>query len=127
MSAKGAIELRDIRLAATIGTFGPGETVPEGHWLDLTLSVSPALILTAADGMAGVFDYDPLLAEIDRLARDGAYETQERLLTRIVLACAAYPAIGALEIALRKAPAPGGSGSVGVRLALDAAALDALR
>jgi hypothetical protein len=30
--------------------------------------------------MANVFDYDPLIKEIDRIAEDGHYETQERLM-----------------------------------------------
>lgn len=127
MPSRGVIEMKDIRLAAVIGTYGPDTIAPDMHLLDLTLAVSSTLILIAEDGMAGVFDYDALSAEIDRLARDGRYETQERLVTRIVAACAAFREIEALEIALRKAPAPGGSGSIGVRLSVDAAALDAMR
>ena len=46
-------------------------TLPRQHLLDITLGVDPSLVLIAQDGMAHVFDYDPLVAEIDRLARDG--------------------------------------------------------
>ena len=121
------VELRDLQLKADIGTYGPNDVVPDAHTLDLTLWLSPALVLIEHDGMAHVFDYDPLVADIDRLAADGHYETQERLITRIVHACAAYPAIEALDIGLRKSPVRQGSGSLGVRLSVDAETLSALR
>jgi dihydroneopterin aldolase len=119
--------LRDLRLSTDIGTYGPHDVVPDAHMLDLTLWLEPALLLIAQDGMAHVFDYDPLVAEIDRLAGDGHYETQERLITRIVQACAAYPAIEALDIGLRKSPVRQGSGSLGVRLSVDAHTLNTHR
>ena len=121
------IELKDLHLATRIGTYAPGDTVPEYHALDLTLWIDPGLVLIAQDGMAHVFDYDPLVIEIERLAADGLYETQERLMTRIVQACAADPAIGALEVALRKFPVRAGSGSLGVRLVVDGAQLQRMR
>jgi dihydroneopterin aldolase len=121
------IELRDLQLNTNIGTYGPHDVVPDAHVLDLTLWLSPALVLIAQDGMAHVFDYDPLVAEIDRLAADGHYETQERLITRIVHACATYPEIEALEIGLRKSPVRQGSGSLGVRVLVDAPTLNTLR
>jgi dihydroneopterin aldolase len=77
--------------------------------------------------MAHVFDYDPLITEIDRLAADGHYETQERLMTRIASACAAYPSIQWIDICLKKLPVRTGSGSLGVRLTLDEIATEALR
>jgi dihydroneopterin aldolase len=85
------------------------------------------LVLIAQDGMAHVFDYDPLVAEIDRLAADGHYETQERLVTRIVHACSAYPEIAALDIGLHKSPVRQVSGSLGVRVSVDAHTLNSLR
>lgn len=121
------VELRDLRLNTDIGTYGPNDVVPDAHTLDLTLWLAPALVLIDQDGMANVFDYDPLVADIDRLAADGHYETQERLVTRIVHACAAYPAIEALDIGLRKSPVRQGSGSLGVRVSVDANTLSALR
>ena len=126
-SMSACVELRDLRLNTDIGTYGPKDVVPDAHTLDLTLWLSPALVLIAQDGMSHVFDYDPLVAEIDRLAGDGHYETQERLITRIVHACAAYPEIEALDIALRKSPVHQGSGSLGVRLSVDARTLNSLR
>lgn len=121
------VELRDLQLKTDIGTYGPNDVVPDAHTLDLTLWLAPALVLIEHDGMAHVFDYDSLVADIDRLAADGHYETQERLITRIVHACAAYPAIEALDIGLRKSPVRQGSGSLGVRVSVDEKTLSALR
>jgi len=127
LPAYSYVELKDLKIAARIGTYGPGDVVPEAHLLDLTLTIAPDLVLIAQDGMAHVFDYDPLIHQIDALARERHYETQERLMTRIVHACAAFPAIKALDICLRKRPVLAGSGSLGVRLIVDADALTALR
>jgi dihydroneopterin aldolase len=126
-STASSIELKDFHLATRIGTYAPGDTVPEYHALDLTLWIDPDRVLIAQDGMAHVFDYDPLVVEIERLAADGLYATQERLMTRIVQACAAYPVIESLEIALRKFPVRAGSGSLGVHLAVDGVKLQRMR
>lgn len=127
MPCRSTIELRNIKIETQIGTYGPADVVPEAHVLDLTLSIGPHLVLIAEDAMAHVFDYDPLVAEIDRLARDCHYATQERLITRIVEACATYPQIDALEIALTKGPVFAGFGSLGVRLVVDAHAMAELQ
>ncbi len=121
------IELRDLQLHTDIGTYGPEDTRPDAHLLDLTLGIAVTQVLIAHDDMSQVFDYDPLIEEIDRLASDGHYETQERLITRIASACAAYPAIQCIEISLRKSPVRSGSGSLGLRLTLDEIATEALR
>lgn len=121
------IELRDLQLKTDIGTYGPDDTRPDAHVLDLTLGIAVDQVIIAHDDMSQVFDYDPLIVEIDRLAADGHYETQERLITRIASACAAYPVIQHIEISLRKSPVRSGSGSLGVRLTLDAIATNALR
>jgi hypothetical protein len=105
----------------------PSETVPNYHALDLTLWIDSRWVLIPEDGMAHVFDDDPLVIEIERLATDGHYATQERLMTRIAQACAAYPVVQALEMALRKCPVRVGNGSLGVRLALDGAHLQRMR
>ena len=127
MPRSATVVLSDLALPARIGTYNPEDTVPEGHLLDLTLWIDPALVLVAGDGMAHVFDYDPLLAEVDRLARDGPYATQEWLMTRIARACAVHSPVLALDMTLRKYPARADSGTLGVSLHLDAAALDELR
>jgi dihydroneopterin aldolase len=77
--------------------------------------------------MENVFDYDPLIIEIDRLAGDCHYETQERLITRIIEACAKYSEIKALDIGLRKLPVHAESGSLGVRVSVDSLSLNNFR
>jgi dihydroneopterin aldolase len=127
MNTNASIELKDLRLCTHIGTYQPGDTVPDAHLLDLTLWIDASLVLIKEDGMAYVFDYDPLVLEIDRLAGDCHYETQERLISRIAQACSAYSEIVSMEIGLRKSPVHNGSGSLGVKLHLDATALNQLR
>ena len=122
-----SIELRDLKLQTAIGTYGPGAIIPKQHLLDLTLWIDARLVLISEDVMANVFDYDPLVIEIARLAGDGHYETQERLITRIVEACAKYPEIKAMDISLRKLPVRAGSGSLGVRLSVDSLTMNGFR
>jgi len=122
-----SIELRDLKLQTAIGTYGPSAIIPKQHLLDLTLWIDATLVLISEDAMKNVFDYDPLVIEIDRLAGDGHYETQERLITRIVEACAKYPEIKAMDIGLRKLPVRAGSGSLGVRLSVDSLTLNSFR
>ena len=122
-----AIELRDLKLQTQIGTYGPGAVIPKEHILDLTLWIDAELVLISEDIMKNVFDYDPLIIEIDRLAADCHCETQERLMTRIVQACALYSEIKALDISLKKSPVRSDSGSLGVRLSVDSQTLNSLR
>lgn len=127
MTSTACVELKDLRLNTQIGTYAPGATIPDKHLLNLTLWINPKLILISEDLMARVFDYDPLVLEIDRLAADGHYETQERLVTRIVEACARYSEIESLEISLRKTPVRESSGVLGIKLYLDASSLASMR
>jgi dihydroneopterin aldolase len=127
MKPSAYIELKDLKLRTKIGTYQPGDTVPDEHVLNLTFSIDAGLVLIPEDGMAHVFDYDPLVHEIDRLATDCHYETQERLISRIVQACSIYSEITSLEISLRKGPVHNNSGSLGVKLHLDEVALNQLR
>jgi dihydroneopterin aldolase len=127
MPCRSTVELTDLKIPADIGTYGSDDVAPDAHLLDLVLTVDPALVLIDADGMDRVFDYDPLIAEILRLARDGHYATQERLMTRIVHACAGFRQIESLEICLRKTPVKCDTGALGVRLVVDRAYLDGLR
>ncbi len=127
MTTNACIELKDLQLQTQIGTYGPGAIIPKQHLLDLTLWIDSKLVFISEDVMENVFDYDPLVIEIDRLAGDGHYETQERLITRIVHACAKYPEIESLQINLRKIPVHAGSGSLGVRLSVNKTTLDDLR
>ena len=127
MPSSAFVELRDLVLSTQIGTYAPGAVIPDRHLLDLTLAIDPQLILIADDVMSNVFDYDPLVLQIDQLAADGHYETQERLMTRIVEACARYPQIQSLTISLRKTPVRQGSGILGIRLEIDAQTLNQMR
>lgn len=122
-----SIELRDLKLQTQIGTYGPGAIIPKQHLLDLTLWIDAKLVLISQDVMENVFDYDPLIIEIDRLAGDCHYETQERLITRIIEACARYSEIKAMDIGLRKLPVRSESGSLGVRLSVDSLTLNNFR
>jgi len=125
MKSQAFIELRAIKIETKIGSYGPGAVRPKEHLLDLILGIDPKLVLIDEDSMHKVFDYDPLVVDIQRLAGDQPYETQERLMTRIVKACASYTEIVSLEVCLRKTPVINDSGSLGVRLYLDHAALRA--
>ena len=116
---EAVIELTNLTLPTKIGTYAPGDTVPEAHVLDMTLSINASQALIESDGMMHVFDYDPLVAEIYRLASDGHYETQEWLISRIARACSGYTEITALVIGLHKHPVRDGSGTLGVRLRLN--------
>ena len=122
-----SIELRDLKLQTQIGTYGPGAIIPKQHLLDLTLWIDAKLVLISEDEMENVFDYDPLIIEINRLAEDCHYETQERLITRIIEACAKYSEIKAMDIGLRKLPVSAESGSLGVRLSVDSLTLNNIR
>lgn len=127
MPSQSYVELRDLKIPVRIGTYGPDDVVPDAHVLDLTLTIAPRLVMIARDDMALVFDYDPLIRQIDALARASHYETQERLMTRIAEACAQYPQIEALDICLRKRPVLSGTGTLGVRLIVDTEGIAALR
>lgn len=127
MSCKASIELRDLKLQTQIGTYKTGDIIPDSHLLDLTLWIDSNLVLIAEDNMSHVFDYDPLVIDITGLAADCHYETQERLMSRIIEACASYPQIQSLEIGLRKSPVRNNSGSLGVRLSIDQEDLTKLR
>ena len=127
MPSQSFVELKDLQIAARIGTYGPDDVLPDAHILDLTLTISTHLVMVPRDEMALVFDYDPLILRIDTLARAQHYETQERLITRIVEACAQYPLIEALNICLRKRPVLSGTGTLGVRLIDDGEVMTALR
>ena len=115
-SVKAQIELTDLDLNIEIGTYTDGDVVPDKHILDLNLSIDPGLVLIDEDQMDRVFDYDPLIREIQRLAEEMHYETQERFITRIVDECVKYNEIKSVEVFLRKAPVFGSSGELGVRV-----------
>ena len=124
---KSMIELKNLELKPSLGTYDSDTVVPDVHLLDLTLTIDPKLVFIDTDGMDRVFDYDPLIAQIDRLASDGHYHTQERLITRIVTACAAHAPIHAIQICLKKRPVLRCSGELGVRLTVGTEGLAKVR
>lgn len=127
MPRTSTVELTDLELETKIGTYGPDDVAPTAHKLDLTMEISPDLVLIDEDSMERIFDYNPIVAELCRIAGDGHYATQERLMTRIVEVCAAYPEISSLMIYLRKSPVSLDSGAVGIRLSLASNDLRAVR
>lgn len=127
MNQHAWVELLDLKLVTQIGSYGPNDTKPDHHLLDLILKIDARQVLIEHDRMSDVFDYDPLIVDIETLAADGLYETQERLMTRIACTCVHYPEIKAIEMKLRKTPVRSDHGSLGIRLSLDEIATSALR
>jgi dihydroneopterin aldolase len=127
MTLTSTIELRDMILPTDIGTFGPDNPVPDNHLLDLTLSIAPTKVLIPSDGMVHVFDYDPLIVDIQTLANTAHRETQEWLISQIAHLCAAFDNIQGADIFLRKFPVHQASGTLGVRLTLQQDDLAKLR
>jgi len=125
MTECSQINIRDLHLPCVIGHYAPGTKVPNTHFLDLTLTITPELVRVETDDMALVFDYDPLLIQLNEIAGAQHYVTQEYLLTQIVIACAIYPQILAVDAQLRKGPVQGGS--IGVRMVLSEDDLAAMR
>ena len=121
------IELTNLVLNIQIGSCTETDVVPGKHILDIVLSIDPELVLIDKDKMDRVFDYDPLIREIQRMAAETHYETQERFITRIVDRCAKEEEIMDVEIFLRKSPVCGSSGELGVRLIINELDLKALK
>ena len=127
MKSQAFIELKNLKLLTQIGTYGPNDQIPEAHFLDLSLQIEEAKVLISSDEMNRVFDYDPLIKEIERLAGERHYDTQEYLMSQIAQACAAHAEILSLEMSLSKTPVLNSSGTLGVRLVLNEASVNALR
>ena len=70
--------------------------------------------------MSKVFDYAPLISEIDQLTKNTHYETQEWLISRKVFTCASFEAIKAIELFIRKQPVMNKSGELGMKLVVEA-------
>ena len=121
------IELLNLVLNIQIGSYTKSDVVPDKHILDILLSINPELVLINDDKMDRVFDYDPLIRAIQRMAAEMHYETQERFITRIVDMCAKEEEIMDVEIFLRKSPVCGSSGELGVRLKINELDLNALK
>ena len=127
MTLTSTVELRDMILPTDIGTYGPDNTMPDHHLLDLILSIAPTKVLIPSDGMVHVFDYDPLMVDIRTIANTGHRETQEWLISQIAHLCATFDNIQVADIFLRKFPIHQESGTLGVRLTLQLDDLAKLR
>jgi dihydroneopterin aldolase len=126
MTCVSTVNLKNLSLKTNIGFYGSNDVIPKEHFLDMCLIIDSNLVLIENDGMEFVFDYDPLMKTINYLANDGHYHTQERLLTRIVHACAHYVEIQGVTLNLRKTPVLQ-DGSLGVEITVDNKYLNKLR
>ena len=126
MGLVSKIVLKGLSLPTNIGSYGPNDVVPKEHMLDMNLLIAQDLVLIENDDMEFVFDYDPLIATIEGLARERHYHTQEYLLTRIVQACAKYTEIKGVSLNLRKMPVLN-DGSLGVEISVDKEYLEMVR
>ena len=124
---RAEIELTNLVLNIKIGSYTESDVVPDKHILDIVLSIDPELVLIDEDKMDRVFDYDPLVREIQRMAAEMHYETQERFITRIVDMCAKEEEIIDVEVFLRKFPVCRSSGELGVRIKINELDLKAFK
>ena len=93
----------------------------------MTPWINSRLVLIGKDSMAEVFDYDPLVVEVDKLVKATPHQTHEMINGLIAKVFASYPQIEAAEIALRKTPVLSGTGTLGIRIYLDLETLMSLR
>ncbi|MEQ8410290.1 MAG: dihydroneopterin aldolase [Erythrobacter sp.] len=115
---RATIDLKGLELPVALGTYGPGDVVPDAHLLDGVLEIDPELLLVDEDRIDRVFDYDPLIERILAVAGERHYETQEYLLSRIASLCAGIEAITAIDLSIYKTPVTSAGGRLGVRLVI---------
>ena len=126
MVCSSKVTIKDLSLEADIGSYNSKDNMQLVHLLDLSLVIDPSLVLIKNDGMELVFDYDPLIAKILQLSGECHYDTQERLLTRIIHACAGHAEIQRVTVNLRKTPVVN-DGFLGLEVTVDNKYLDELR
>ena len=126
MVCSSKVTIKDLSLEADIGSCNSKDNMQLVHLLDLSLVIDPSLVLIKNDGMELVFDYDPLIAKILQLSGECHYDTQERLLTRIIHACAGHAEIQSVTVNLRKTPVVN-DGFLGLEVTVDNKYLDELR
>ena len=126
MVCSSKVTIKDLSLEADIGSYNSKDNMQLVHLLDLSLVIDPSLVLIENDGMELVFDYDPLIAKILQLSGECHYDTQERLLTRIIHACAGHAEIQRVTVNLRKTPVVN-DGFLGLEVTVDNKYLDELR
>ena len=126
MAYQSSVKLRGLSLNCDIGSYGMNEVVPNKHRLDMELLVEKNLILIEEDKMANVFDYDPLVEEINQISLSGKFNTQEKLITLILKACLKYYQIKAVSLFLYKTPVRE-DGELGIAVSISEQELKKLR
>ena len=126
MAYQSSVKLRGLSLNCDIGSYGMNEVVPNKHRLDMELLVEKNLILIEEDKMANVFDYDPLVEEINQISLSGKFNTQEKLITLILKACMKYHQIKAVSLFLYKTPVRE-DGELGIAVNISEQELEKLR
>jgi dihydroneopterin aldolase len=110
------IELKEFKLDVEIGTYTKGQVQPLQHLLDLKFEIHERFVLIDQDSMDKVFDYDPLIADLEQLSSKKHFNTQEKLLTEIIELCRIYsPPLQSVEVYLRKYPVSPLGGTLGLR------------
>lgn len=110
------IELKDYKVGVSLGTYEKGQVQPQYHLIDLTFEIDESFVVIDEDSMGNVFDYDPLIAKLDQLCLSDHFNTQEKLLTKIIEICRNYsPPIESVEVYLRKYPVSTSGGTLGLR------------
>ena len=124
---KTRIKLNNLALNVSIGEHHCDSVYRHRHFLDLECEVEQKLVTIQTDSMDFVFDYDPLIRSIKNISDGKTYNTQEKLVTLLLKACAKYPEISSVRLFLSKSPTLNGSGALGVEAVLDESDLHIFR
>ena len=124
---KTLIKLNNLELNVSIGEHHSDGAYRHRHFLDLECEVEQRLVNIESDSMDLVFDYDPLVRSIKNISDGKTYNTQEKLVTLLLKACAKHPEISAVRLFLSKSPTLNGSGALGIEAVLDERDLNCFR
>ena len=97
MAYQSSVKLRGLSLNCDIGSYGINEVVPNKHRLDMELLVEN-LILVDHYKMDNVFDYDPLVEEINQISLWQIYARKPDYF--ILKACPKYHQVKVIIISL---------------------------
>ena len=124
---KTRIKLSNLELNVSIGEYHSDGAYRHRHFLDLECEVEQRLVNIERDSMDLVFDYDPLVRSIKNISDGKTYNTQEKLVTLLLKACAECPEISSVRLFLSKSPTLNGSGALGIEAVLDESDLSFFR
>lgn len=124
---KTRIKLNNLALNVFIGEHHCDSVHRHRHFLDLECEIEQKLVTIQTDSMDLVFDYDPLIRSIKNISDGKTYNTQEKLVTLLIKACAEYPEISSVRLFLSKSPTLDGSGAIGIEAILDQSDLNCVR